>query len=343
MYSVRKTFHLLTILLLMVCTTEVFSQDLSKKANTFLNTLSDELKAKAQFAMTDAERFNWNFVPIDRKGPTFHDFNEQQKKAAIDLLRSSLSEEGYQKAVNIMELESVLKVLENRKEDDPYRDPLNYHFSIFGTPGANNEWGWRFEGHHISLNFSSARGTIVSATPTFWGSNPGIVNSGPKKGTIVLKKEMEIGFQLINALNESQRKTAIFSSDAPSEIITGNNRKASLLQPKGIAYSQLNETQKKIFRDLLQVYIDNYTTKFSASLMDKIKKAGIDQLHFAWAGGLKVGTGHYYRIQSPVLLIEYDNVQNDANHIHTVIRDLTNDFGEDVLKNHYDHGHKHKH
>ena len=151
----------------------LMGQDISEKANAFLNSLTPELRAKAQFTMDDAERFNWHFVPFERKGPTFRDFNEKQKSAAIDLLRASLNEQGFKKATAITELENVLIVVEKRGPEDHYRDPKNYHFSIFGTPSSNKEWGWRFEGHHCALNFSSTGGTIVSSTPSFFGSNPG--------------------------------------------------------------------------------------------------------------------------------------------------------------------------
>ncbi len=317
-------------------------QDLAKKADAFLNTLSAELRAKAQFSFGDAERFNWNFVPIARRGPSLRDFDEKQKNAAITLLRASLSDQGYQKVSGIIELENVLKVLENRAPADNYRDPLNYHFSIFGTPSSSKEWGWRFEGHHISLNFSSTQGVLASSTPSFLGSNPGIVNSGDKKGTQVLKKEMELGFSLLNSLDEGQLKKARFEEKAPSEIITGNSRKASLLNPLGIEYIELNASQKKIFMQLLDVYIKNYASEFSEKFLANIKNAGLDDLHFAWAGSLKPGSGHYYRIQGKALLIEYDNTQNNSNHVHTVVRDLSNDFGEDVLRGHYqkqDHHH----
>lgn len=317
-------------------------QDLAKKADAFLNTLSTELRAKSQFNFEDAERFNWNFVPIARKGPSFRDFDEKQKNAAISLLRASLSDQGYQKVRGIIELETVLKALEKRAPADNYRDPLNYHLSIFGEPSSSKEWGWRFEGHHISLNFSSLQGVLVSSTPSFFGSNPGIVPTGDKKGTQVLKKEMELGFLLVNSLNEGQLKKTRFADKAPSEIITGNSRKASLLSPSGIKFRELNAVQKKIFMQLLDVYIRNYTSEFSKKFLANIQKSGIDDLHFAWAGSLKPESGHYYRIQGKALLIEYDNTQNNSNHVHTVVRDLTNDFGEDVLKGHYqkqDHHH----
>lgn len=339
MLKLNVLFKTAFIALALTASIPALGQDLAKQANAFLNSLSDDLRPKAQFAFGDAERFNWNFVPLERKGPTFHDFNEKQKAAALALLRASLSDQGYQKAASIMAMEDILKAIEKRPETDHFRDPLNYHFCIFGEPSSIKEWGWRFEGHHISMSFSSTKGAIISGTPFFFGSNPGIVTSGEKKGYQILKEEMDLGYSLVKSFDENQLKTALISEKAPSEIITGNKRKASLLEPHGIHFSEMTAAQRRTFLQLLDVYINNYSSKFSAKFLDKIKKAGIDNLHFAWAGSTERGNPHYYRIQGPVLLIEYDDTQNNANHIHTAVRDLTNDFGEDVLREHYDQEH----
>jgi hypothetical protein len=312
-----------------------FAQDIANQANAFLNSLSPELRKRTLFELDDKERFNFNFVPVTRQGPTFHDFSEKQKSLATELLRASLGKDGYEKATAIMELENVLIVLENQAKDNHYRDPLNYHFCIFGTPSSTEPWGWRFEGHHVAFNFVSSEAKIVSSTPSFFGSNPGIVLSGPDKGKQVLKIETDLGFQLVNSLNASQRKLAIFSDTAPAEIFTMNKRTAIPLRPLGIQFASLDENQKKIFLQLLNVFVRTYAFDFSERLMKKITDAGIDKLSFAWAGSLVPGVAQYYRIQGPMLLIEYDNTQNNANHVHTTIRDLTNDFGEDILREHY--------
>lgn len=320
------------------------AQDLSEKANAFLETLSKELRKKTVFSFEEEERFNMNYIPMPRLGPTFHDFNQNQKNAALELLKGSLSLEGYQKTVQIMELEKVLRVLEDDDNDKmpdgrPRRDSQNYHFCVFGTPSSNAVWGWRFEGHHVSLNFTSDSGTIVSATPTFFGSNPAIVKTGEQLGMQVLKKESVLGLRLVNSLTTHQLKTARFSKYAPQEIITANHRKAVGVDKKGILFSQLTDNQKKLFMQLLEVYIGNYIFDFSENLRNKINAAGIENLSFAWAGQLTEGKPYYYRIHGPMLLIEFDNIQNNANHIHTAVRDLTNDFAEDFLKQHYQKEH----
>jgi hypothetical protein len=323
-------------------TGQLSAQDLSDKANHFLSVLSPELKSQTQFSLEDKERLNMHFIPITRKGPTFHDFGDEQKKAALDLLSTSLGQEGYRKSIEIMELEKVLIIIEENRfkmQDGTRRDPLNYHFCIFGDPSSTNIWGWRFEGHHLSLNFLSEEGNIVSSTPSFFGSNPGVVQIEEQKGREVLKSETELGFKLVNALSKEQQSTAIFSETAPREIITGTDVKVKGIDPKGICITELEDNQRKIFMDLLNIYIDNYELGFSKTLRAKIEKAGLEKLYFAWAGGLEHGTGHYYRIQGPMLLIEYDNTQNNANHVHSVVRDLTNDFAEDILKAHYQNEH----
>ncbi len=308
-------------------------------AKRLVSTLDDSLKAKAVFAYDHPERFNWHFVPRARNGISFHDMNDAQAQAAIALLKASLSTQGYHKAMGIVALEHILRQVEKRGNDDTYRDALNYHFTLFGTPEPAKPWGWRIEGHHLSLNFTAIDGQIRAATPSFMGANPATIPIGLDHGKQVLRLEADLGFLLVNSLSSQQLRKAWFSKQAPSEIITGNDRDANMVARIGIPFTELDEYQKKVFLDLIDVYVRNYEFDFSERLMDKIRKAGIENLTFAWAGSLQPGTGHYYRIHGPMLLIEYDNIQNNANHIHTVVRDLTNDFAEDILREHYEKAH----
>jgi hypothetical protein len=338
-----KKVQLIIAFVILQCAFNSSGQTISSAANNFINSLTPSLKGQAMFPLEDEERFNMNFVPMVRKGPTFHDFNEVQKKAALDLLKLSLSNAGYAKVAQIMELERVLRALEGDatlSDGRDRRDPLNYHYCIFGTPSAKELWAWRFEGHHLSLNFVCSGDKIVSSTPSFMGSNPAIVRSGDERGKQVLKQEMLLGFELVNSLTKDQLGEARFSDRAPSEIITGTDRKIEKLKPNGLRYTSLDQKQKDIFMKLLMVYVENYELGFSHTLMNKIKTQGIDNLYFAWAGALQPGDGEYYRIQGPMLLIEYDNTQNDGNHVHTIVRDLTNDFAEDILREHYQNDHK---
>jgi hypothetical protein len=305
-------------------------EDLSSKTTALLSSFSGDLKKKTKYEFNDSERFNWHFVPRSRKGTPLYDLDEKQKAMVLSILQSSLSETGYSKALGVIMLEGVLREFEGN-----HRDPKKYFFTVFGEPSKEKPWAFRFEGHHLSLNFVCADGSIQSATPSFMGANPGIVSRGPQKGKEVLKEESDLGFKLINSLSPEKLKIARFSETALPEIISGNDRNAKPLEPKGIAYRELSSDQQKILLQLLDVYVKNYQLGFSKTLMDKITKAGIHNLSFAWSGSLKPGVGHYYRIQGPMLLIEYDNTQNNANHVHTVVRDLTNDFAEDILLEHY--------
>jgi hypothetical protein len=315
------------------------SHEISAIANDFLKLLSDDVRTQAQFKFEDVERFDWHYVPRGRNGVSLHDLTQPQLDAAINLLKASLSVQGFRKATDVMGLESVLREVEGRGADDIYRDPKKFYFTIFGAPSKDSVWGWRLEGHHISLNFSTLKNKIESATPSFFGSNPATIPSGRRKGEQILKDESALGFSLVNSLSSAQLQAAVVADNAYSDILSENKRKATALSPKGIAYTELSEQQKKIFMSLLDVYIKNYELGFSTTLMNKIKAAGIENLSFAWAGSLKPSRGHYYRIQGPMLLIEFDNTQNNANHIHSVVRDLTNDFAEDILREHYQKEH----
>ncbi len=341
---------LLTLCLALVYCIGAFAQNaISNKlivnaASDFLKLLDKSQLEKINYAYESDERSNWYFVPKARNGLMLREMSDSQKASAMNLLKASLGQQGQEKAIAIIQLEIILKELEKAPPESDYRSPVKYYFTIFGTPDAKKLWGWRIEGHHISLNFSSESGKVVSATPLFFGSNPGIVPSGEKKGYQILKDEMNLGFELLNSFSPEQLQKVIISEKAPGEIITSNKRKVEAMVKEGITFAEMSSAQQKIFLRLLSVYIKNYPLGFSNELMQKIEKAGLNQLTFVWAGGKKLGesNGQYYRIQNDVILIEYDNTQNNANHIHTVTRDLTNDFGEDILKKHYESEHTKK-
>jgi hypothetical protein len=306
-------------------------------ANKFLVSLSKTQKSKAQFDFDDSERYNWHFVPKSRKGLPLKEMSESQYAVAMDLLRMTLSDTGFQKTTDIIHLEGILREVEGRPTNDDYRDPGKYYFSVFGNPATDSIWGWRLEGHHISFNFSAKNNTMVSGTPGFLGTNPAIVLSGPEKGKYILKNETELGLGLLRSLDAEQSKKAIIDDSAPADIITGNSRKAMIENPRGILYNELTTAQQALFMQLLSIYIHRYTRLFAKEMMNEIETAGLNNLRFAWAGSQQSGPGnpHYYRVQGPTIIIEYDNTQNNANHIHTVIRDLKNDFGGDELLEHY--------
>jgi hypothetical protein len=303
----------------------------------FLQSLSPSQKEKTCFAFDDEERYHWNFVPLARKGIMLKELSVSQQNLAMALLKTALSDTGFQKAQAIIGLESILKAVENRPADDSYRDPGKYYVSIFGEPASNNIWGWRLEGHHVAFNFSSDEKGLVSGTPGFLGANPAVVLSGNEKGKEILKDETRLGFALLHALTDAQKQKAIISTKAPSEIITGASRKAMIETPEGISYNELNDAQQKQMMELINLYVYRSTKLFARQMIKDIEQAGLSNLRFAWAGAEQPGLGnpHYYRIQGPTLIIEYDNTQNNANHVHSVTRDLKNDFGGDQLLEHY--------
>lgn len=310
-------------------------------ASHFLQTLSAKQRNDIQFSFDNKERHNWHYVPRSRKGIPLTELNQEQRKAAMALLRTALSDTGFIKTQSIINLEAILRGVEGRSDDDDYRDPGKYYFTIFGNPASDSIWGWRIEGHHISLNFSTENNRLVSGTPGFLGTNPAIILSGPEKGKHILKDETELGLSMLNSLDATQKGKAVIDSRAPGDIVTSASREAMIDKPEGILYSELNPAQQKIFIQLLSVYIHRYTRLFAMDMMREIEEAGLNKLRFAWAGVLQTGPGnpHYYRIHGPTIIIEYDNIQNNANHIHTVIRDLKNDFGGDELLEHYKSNH----
>jgi hypothetical protein len=236
-----------------------------------------------------------------------------------------------------MSLEDVLKILENGK--GPVRDPEGYFVSVFGEPAQQGVWGYRVEGHHVSQNFTIVNGKVVGS-PSFFGSNPAEVREGPRKGLRVLGREEDLGREFLTSLTPDQKTVAIVSKTAYKDILTENSRKAALNgQPSGLQASKLNAHQKELLHNLLDEYVYNMPDQIAQTRLDQIKQAG-NNLYFAWAGVEERGGPHYYRIQAPAFLVEYDNTQNNANHIHSVWRDFEGDFGVDLLKQHYQTSHR---
>ena len=248
----------------------------------------------------------------------------------MSLMRKALSRRGYDKATGVILLEGVLGEIEGS-----WRDPGLYFISVFGSPSATEPWGWRVEGHHLSLNFTSATGEVIATTPAFYGSNPALVSSGRHKDLRVLGDEEDLARELLSMMSSAQRQKAVLSDRAPSDIISGVEREIDLGTPKGIPVSEMTDEQRASLMRLIEEYVGNIRSEFADGAMARVGKAGIEKIHFARAGGEKKGEGHYYRIHGPTFLIEYDNTQNRANHIHSVWRDLENDFGEDLLRRHY--------
>ena len=307
--------------------------DMAAAARNFLAALNDDQRSKAAFTFDSDERDNWHFVPRERKGLTVKDMIPAQRHLAFALLNTGLSQRGFAQATTIMSLEQVLQEMEGPSRKFP-RDPELYHVSIFGTPDEKGTWGWRVEGHHLSVNFTVVDGTVAAGTPSFMGTNPGEIRKGPRAGLRVLGGEEDLGRELVKSLNEKQQAVAIIDTKAPDEITTSDVRKVTPGKPAGILLGDLNRAQRDTAVRLIHAYVDRLRGEVAAADFAKIQKAGIEKVAFAWAGSLEKGQRHYYRVQGPTFLLEYDNTQNDANHVHAVWRNFEGDFGHDALAAH---------
>lgn len=314
--------------------------DMFDAANALLNSLSAPQKKQATYPLTDAERENWFFTPVPRQGLPLKQMDPKQQELARALLRTGLSHAGQTRAEAIMSLENVLRELENNTPPGR-RDPELYFVTLFGTPSAQQPWGWRFEGHHLSFNFTVIDGSHVIFAPAFIGSNPAEVRQGPRKGERVLGEEEDKGRALAKSLTPAQLKVALIDTTAPSEIVTSNQKRADPLSPGGIRAPDLTAAQRQELIGLVTLYVGRGRAELADATLAQIKAAGVDQLTFAWAGGLNRGDLHYYRIQGPTFLIEFDNTQNRGNHVHSVFRDFKDDFGRDLLREHYAKSHTH--
>lgn len=316
------------------------AQEMMQAARHFLAALPRDLETKARFDFADTERENWHFVPIARKGVPLKELSPAQHHLAIALLSSGLSHRGMFKATTIMSLEQILLEVEQGK--GPVRDPALYFISIFGNPGPSETWAWRVEGHHLAINFTIVKGESVTSTPNFLGTNPAEVQNGPRQGLRVLAAEEDLGRALVKSLNDTQRAKAVISTNAPKDIMTGDSKRVKREAPAGLPFTQMNASQQSLLQRLVGEYVGRSRPELSESDLKRIAEAGWDHVFFAWAGGLNRGEGHYYRVQGPTFLLEYDNTQNNANHIHTVWRDFEHDFGDDPLRRHYLESHPSK-
>ncbi len=305
---------------------------MARAADAFLATLDAAQRAKVEYPFDSEERFNWHFVPRVRKGLPLAEMTPAQRDAAVVLLKTGLSASGYSRAEAIRNLENVLRALENRIS----RDPEQYFFTIFGRPDAA-AWGWRYEGHHIAQNWTVVAGKAVATSPAFLGSNPAVVMDGPMKGTRALAVEADLGWAMLDGLQGSSRVAAIVAGAAPLDIVTGNSRKAAILQPVGLSAGEMNVKEQGLLMSLIEAHASVQQPALAAVRLAAIKAGGFENVRFAWIGATTnaPGAAHYYRIQGPTFLIEYDNTQNNANHQHIVWRDFSGDFGDDLLAKHY--------
>jgi hypothetical protein len=343
----RICLSLTALLLVMVAAGAIYLRslqtgaDMTRAAQAYLATLTDEQKAVTSMDFDTPQRVGWHFIPMDqRKGLQIKDMSEAQRQAAFALLEAALSEAGYGKARTIMALEGILHELEKTRSSGPIRDPQRYYYTVFGQPAETGRWGLSIEGHHLSLNFIVDDNQVIGSSPTFFAANPSVVKDEfpgmPAKGTRVLDQEEEIAFALLRSLEPAQRASAIIAERAPRDIRAAGEAEAPKYETTGLAYPQMNADQQAMLTRLIRVYAGNLPEDICGERLAAIEKAGYDRVYFAWAGADRPGIGHYYLIQGPTFQIEFVNVQpdsagNPASHIHSVWRDPQGDFAIPIV------------
>lgn len=303
-------------------------EDMTVAATRFLEVLDHSLKLKASFSYDDAERLNWHFIPRERKGVGLWDLNGAAQDAANALVKSGLTAAGYQKVLQVRSLEEVLYLFEGGPEEErrTKRHPHKYYVTIFGTPASKGTWGWRFEGHHLSLNFSIRNGRIVSSTPEFIGANPGLIDAGPKRYLRVLGKREDIARQILKTCTDETSPKAWLSKKAPKDIRGGGVAQPVLDSPEGLRFADMSSEQQKLLKELIAEYLSAMPTTVVRERMKLINRDGMDDIHFAWWGGSERNEPHHYVVQGKSFIIEYNNTQNDANHVHAIWRNTAGDF-----------------
>jgi hypothetical protein len=308
-------------------------------ARAWLDGLTPELKSQAQLPFDAEERTNWHYVPRARQGLPLKAMSDAQRRAAMNLLRTGLSEKGYSKAETIRALEDVLIELGG---DPRVRDKELYFFTVFGEPADRSTWGWRYEGHHLSQNWTIVNGAATATSPQFLGANPAEVRQGRMAGTRALAAEEDLAFELLRSFDAAQRQAAIVAAEAPRDILTTNSREAARQEDRGVSYADMSPAQQAMLVRLIEEHAGSQADPLAKERLQKIRTAGLAGVRFAWMGQMEKGGGHYYRIQGPTFLVEFDNTQNNANHIHQVWRDFKGDFGRDLLAEHYRHAPHHQ-
>lgn len=317
-------------------------ETMTAAAGDFLASLPEAQQAQATFAFDSDERSRHHFIPpevFERHGVSYADLGFEQKVRAQDLLRSGLSRQGYLTARQIMEVEGILGVLVEGEGRRFLRDPDAYWVSVFGTPSTAGTWGWRWEGHHLSLHFTVVDGAVTVSTPTFLGANPATVPSGARKGLRAMKAQEDTARDLLASLDAGQREAAIFDDVAPTNVVTGADLVVDPLDPIGIRGADLSAGQQEMLMAVVDSYVGLMADDIAELRRAAVAEGGIDDTWFAWAGPTERGEVAYYRVQGPNFLIEFDNTQEDPNHIHAAFRDFDGDLGRDLLREHVAQAH----
>jgi hypothetical protein len=320
---------------------------MAEAARAFVATLDAERRERALYPFASAERENWHYVPRPRNGLARRDMTDAQLAASEALIRASASESGASKALAIMDNETLLGDIERAAGTLWHdRDPGLYMFTVFGEPGPNagdsggrdsgdTSWGWRVEGHHVSLNYAVFGDELVAVTPSFLGANRAQVLHGAHKGRRILPDEEELGRALFTSLDDLQRNRAVIYPSTPREFFTRNSRRVEIAKPLGFPASLMTGDQRERLMALIRIYVDRKPADVATQALRSIEADGVQNIVFGWAGSVHRFQPHYYRLHGPAFYAEYDNTQDNANHIHSVWRDVPNDFGADILADHY--------
>lgn len=309
--------------------------EMAQAASQWVGSLSADQKAKATFHYMDGERFFWYYPPLNRHGLPLRDMSTDQREGAHALMATGLTQSAAERAKGIIQHELILGPLEKAEGQATWdRNPELYYWTVFGEPGGNDPWGWRVEGHHLSLHFSIWKDEVIAVTPFFFGANPAEVPGGPEKGKRLLDRREDIAIELMASLDAGQRSKALIHDKAPWDILGYNSTKQPIHNDEGLRCAELSGTQKEVMMALISDYINQASPAIAQQRLDKVRETGLDDFYLVWAGGLDRSRDHYYRIHGGTFLVEFDNIQNGANHIHSVWRDVENDFAQDVLRDH---------
>lgn len=311
----------------------------TETARAFVAALDASQRERGVLPFDGAERRNWHFVPRDRQGLKLAELTPAQTELLHALLASALSPRGRAKVDGVVQLESILAELEGAPgKPNPNRDPGRYCVTLFGAPGEG-AWGWRFEGHHVALNFTSIANELVATTPFFLGTNPAHVLSGPDAGLAVLGREEELARALAASFTSEQRERAKLPGAVPSDVLLGPGRDAGFEQHLGLPLAAMTAEQRATADALLHEVIDDLADDDARAAWTRFTRCGEEELRFAWCGGTKEREPHYWRFDAVTAAIEWDDTQNGANHAHLLWRDLANDFGDDALRRHHEREH----
>ena len=306
-------------------------------AIALLSGLDAAQKSAISYSYYDGERIFWYYPPLNRHGLSLRDMTAEQRGQAYALMATGLTEESNRQARLIIDHEAVLGPLEKEQGRVTWeRDPLLYSWTIFGDPANDAEpWGWRVEGHHVSLHYSIWCDRVLSVTPFFFGANPATVPAGrDKAGLRILGARQDIALELMDSLDAGQQSRATIYDEAPADIITFNASRASLPKEEGLPAAAMSGAQREMLMALASEYVTRVRADLAEEKLAALRQGGLEKIHLAWGGPVDRSKPHYYRLHGGDFVVEYDNRQNGANHIHSVLRDVSNDFASDAMRDH---------